>query len=145
MAITRKKIISQSSPSPVAGGTTITHHGRRSSSNAPSIEVGDYAGYFTIGDMIIQYGSYDTTGTSGTARFTSNYVFDVYFPKTFPSKCCVVVASTCEFNPDQTGSNGPEIVATIEGWDRSKFRIMGDYVNGNLVRASGFSWIAIGY
>lgn len=144
MAITRKKIVSQSSL-PVAGGVIVSVLGTRSSSNANCIEVDSDAGYFTIGDIIIQYGSYDTTGTSGTARFTYNYVFDVYFPKTFPSKCCVVVASTCEFNPDQTNPNGPEIVATIEGWDRSKFRIMGDYVNGNLVRASGFSWIAIGY
>lgn len=70
---------------------------------------------------------------------------DISFPTEFPNKCLVVVATTTELNEARTHGNGPQLIATIQGWDNTKFRVMGDHLTDNYNIPCGVSWIAIGY
>ena len=124
--------------------STKTALGSRSSSNANNLANAASATYTEIGDIIIQCGNFDTHNSTGDERFTSNHCFDITFPKAFPTKCFVVVATTAQFNSLRTSGNGPQVIATIQGWDRTKFRVMADYTDDNNTQASGMSWIAIG-
>ena len=147
MPIARKilKFEGSSVSSNGTGSVTITPKGTRNVNNKPQINVADSCGWFQIGNLIIQYGTYNTAGKTSTNAFTGNQLFEVNFAKSFPTKCLSVVASICEFDTALAHGNGPQIIATLEGWNNSKFVIMGDHTADGLIRASAFSYIAIGY
>ncbi|MBR1988340.1 MAG: hypothetical protein IKA36_04785 [Clostridia bacterium] len=114
------------------------------SSSVPNLGNQDDSSVIQIGNIIIQCGNFDTHGATGNNAFTNNKVFDIKFPIQFPNKCMVVVASTAQYNIARTAGNGPQIISTVLGWDKTKFRIMGDHTNDDLRHPSGISWIAIG-
>ena len=123
-----------------------TDHGGRTSGNVAGQNMGntDSASCITLGSIIVQCGNFDTnTVTNG--QFKSNRSFEVTFPKPFPNKCLAVVATTAEFNTSVTHTNGPQLITLIQGWDKSKFRVMADSASNDMTRNAGISWIAIGY
>ena len=119
--------------------------GWRSTNNARNLGNPDSSSYFKIGDIVIQCGNFDTCNTVSSGHFTSNRVFDVEFPLEFPTKCVCVVASIAQFASNVTNGNGPQCDALVQGWDKTKFRIMGDYTTTGYDEPGGVSWIAIGY
>ena len=129
----------------VSGVHERTGLGVRNKNNALNLGNEDSAKTITIGNLIIQCGNFDTFGNKGIERFTSNISHDISFPTEFPNKCLVVVATTTELNEARTHGNGPQVIATIQGWDNTKFRVIGDHVTTNYDIPCGVSWIAIGY
>ena len=137
-----KLSVTQSSDS----GGNYTGIGLRNTNNANNLGNPDSTSYFKIGNMIIQCGNFDTQGnTNNIDKLTNNRSFDVTFPISFPTKCLCVVASTAEFTTGRTNDNGPQLIAVIQGWNKSKFRLMADTTTNGHSVPCGISWIAIGY
>ena len=128
-----------------SGTLNKTALGIRSKNNANNLGNQDISRYMTIGNLIIQCGNFDTyDNPTAIEKFTSNRCFDIKFPKEFPTACFVVVTTTAEFNQAVVHGNGPQLVATVQGWDKTKFRVMADFCIDGHARVCGMSWIAIG-